>query len=174
MTNAVGLTRKNMLYWGGLVVLSLGVVIGGVAYLTAQSLNAIHNAQDSGLARLELQPGSIDEQLHKMGKGWLISPETVASAHVQCIQKKDLPKAQRDADAYNESFHSMIYGKAAVTKCVLNDGATTADVSKAVVDFLGLDGEYAIGEIRDFDRGGFTADSYVVKSVHVMTPKVNG
>jgi hypothetical protein len=60
---------------------------------------------------------------------------------------------------------------AVIPACIVKDGANARDVEEALVKTLGLNGQYRIGAIRNLDHGGFTKDSYVIKSVHIMTPK---
>ena len=145
-------------------------VMAGLIWSTVSTLGNIHETQE-GRVTSSAVPGYAEQKLKESGNEWLIDPKTVASTHVQCIEAKYVEKAGKEVEIYNASLHSQIFGKSAVTECVIKDNASNEEIREQVVQMLGLKGKYHVGAIRDLDRGGFTKDSYVVKSIHIMMPK---
>ena len=144
--------------------------VAGMVGATYLKLGDIHETQN---ARINTTTGtqSIDQKVIAMGQGWILKPESIASSHVNCIEEKYVAKAQREADDYNDSLRAKIYGQTKIPACIVKDGASGAEIQEQVVKVLGLEGNYRFGIIRNLDRGGFTKDSYVLKSVHVMIEK---
>lgn len=146
------------------------IAVFAMVAMVKSSLSDIHDRQESRVVALDGK-SKVDETLKAMGKGWLLQPETVASTHVRCVSEGDLAKAQKDVDSYNSSFNAKVFGTDTVTNCVLKDNATHDEIKAEVAKVMNLDGSYVIGSVQNFNQGGFTKDSYTIKSVHVMTPK---
>ncbi|MEG0869283.1 MAG: hypothetical protein RSG77_19890 [Hafnia sp.] len=173
MSGSVVSKRQN---FKGLVPLTVGSLLllgllATVATLKMHNMRAQHAAELSSLVQEE--PGYIDKKLQESGKGWLLSQDTISHSFVQCIYQKDVAKAQRDVDENNSSFNAKVYGETKLTPCILPDGAVAADIKNEAVKNLGLTQDYVVGEIRTLNEGGFTEDSYFVKTVHVMSKKAS-
>jgi hypothetical protein len=163
--------KLNVLYPIAFATVAAVGILTSVALGSIDSIRKTQDARQSAL--ITEDAGYIDKKLVEAGRGWILSQDTITHSRVDCVYEKDVPKAQKDIDDYNESFNATVYGKNKLTSCILKDGATTAELETEVLKQLGLTQDYSIGAIRQLDRGGFTEGSYFVTTVHVMSKKAS-